>query len=37
VTEGNRIVGIITPQNLAHSIGLLSARRRLFQQDQRQD
>lgn len=34
VMEGNRIVGIITPQNLAHSIGLLSARRRLTQQDQ---
>lgn len=36
VTEGNRIIGIITPQNLAHSISLLSARRRLLPQDQRQ-
>lgn len=37
IMEGNRIVGIITPQNLAHSMGLLSARRRLTQQDERQD
>jgi Zn-dependent protease/predicted transcriptional regulator len=36
VTEGNRIIGIITPQNLAHSISLLSARRRLLPQDPRQ-
>ena len=33
VLDGNRIVGIITPQNLAHSIGLLNARRRLRQQE----
>jgi Zn-dependent protease/predicted transcriptional regulator len=37
IMDGNRIVGIITPQNLAHSMGLLSARRRLTQQEQRQD
>lgn len=36
VLDGNRIVGIITPQNLAHSIGLLNARRRLRQQDQQE-
>ena len=29
VMEGDRIVGIITPQNLAHSMGLLNQRRRL--------
>ncbi|MDQ2835643.1 MAG: CBS domain-containing protein [Acidobacteriota bacterium] len=29
VLEGDRIVGIITPQNLAHSIGLLNQRRKL--------
>lgn len=33
ILEGNRIVGIITPQNLAHSMGLLNARRRLRQQE----
>jgi CBS domain-containing protein len=32
VLDGDRIVGIITPQNLAHSMGLLNARRRLNQQ-----
>jgi len=37
IMDGNRIVGIITPQNLAHSIGLLSARRRLLQQEEPQD
>ncbi len=31
VIEGERIVGIITPQNLAHSMGLLSRSRRLRQ------
>ncbi len=31
VIEGERIVGIITPQNLAHSMGLLSHSRRLRQ------
>ncbi|MBS1800775.1 MAG: CBS domain-containing protein [Acidobacteria bacterium] len=36
VLDGDRIVGIITPQNLAHSMGLLNARRRLTQQ-QRED
>ena len=29
VLDGDRIVGIITPQNLAHSMGLINARRRL--------
>jgi len=29
ILDGDRIVGIITPQNLAHSMGLLNARRRL--------
>lgn len=29
ILDGNRIVGIITPQNLAHSMNLLNARRRL--------
>ncbi len=33
ILEGDRIVGIITPQNLAHSMGLLNARRRLRQQE----
>lgn len=33
ILDGNRIVGIITPQNLAHSMGLLNARRRLRQQE----
>ncbi len=33
VLEGDRIVGIITPQNLAHSIGMLSQHRKLRQQD----
>jgi len=37
IMEGNRIVGIITPQNLAHSMGLLNARRRLRQEDQRSE
>lgn len=31
VLEGDRIVGIITPQNLAHSMGLLNQRRKLRQ------
>ncbi|HTH53285.1 MAG TPA: CBS domain-containing protein [Edaphobacter sp.] len=31
ILDGDRIVGIITPQNLAHSMGLLNARRRLLQ------
>jgi len=35
ILDGNRIVGIITPQNLAHSMGLLNARRRLRLQEQR--
>ncbi len=34
VLEGDRIVGIITPQNLAHSMGLLNQRRRIRQQEQ---
>ena len=29
VLEGERIVGIITPQNLAHSMGLLNQRRKM--------
>ncbi len=33
VLDGDRIVGIITPQNLAHSIGLLNQRRRIRPQD----
>lgn len=33
VLDGDRIVGIITPQNLAHSMGLLNARRRLRQHE----
>lgn len=33
VLEGDRIVGIITPQNLAHSMGLLNQRRRLRPQE----
>jgi len=33
VLEGDRIVGIITPQNLAHSMGLLNQRRKLRQQE----
>lgn len=37
VLEGDRIVGIITPQNLAHSMGLLNARRRLRQQTQQHE
>lgn len=32
VLEGNRIVGIITPQNLAHSMGLLNQQRRVRDQ-----
>ena len=36
ILDGNRIVGIITPQNLAHSMGLLNARRRL-RQNERED
>ena len=31
VLEGDRIVGIITPQNLAHSMGMLNQRRKLRQ------
>ncbi|WP_158791247.1 site-2 protease family protein [Granulicella sp. L60] len=34
VLQGDRIVGIITPQNLAHSMGLLNQRRKLRQQEQ---
>jgi Zn-dependent protease len=34
VLEGDRIIGIITPQNLAHSMGLLNQRRKLRQQEQ---
>jgi CBS domain-containing protein len=34
IIEGDRIVGIITPQNLAHSMGLLSLRRRIRTQEQ---
>ncbi|HEX7157904.1 MAG TPA: CBS domain-containing protein [Edaphobacter sp.] len=34
ILEGDRIVGIITPQNLAHSMGLLSLRRRIRTQEQ---
>ncbi len=30
ILDGDRIVGIITPQNLAHSVNLLNARRRLL-------
>ncbi|WP_263368944.1 CBS domain-containing protein [Edaphobacter bradus] len=33
IIEGDRIVGIITPQNLAHSIGMLNQRRRLRSQE----
>ena len=33
VLEGDRIVGIITPQNLAHSMGMLNQRRRLRSQE----
>jgi CBS domain-containing protein len=33
VLEGDRIVGIITPQNLAHSMGLLNQRRKLRTQE----
>jgi Zn-dependent protease/predicted transcriptional regulator len=33
VLEGNRIVGIITPQNLAHSMGLLNQRRKMRPQE----
>jgi Zn-dependent protease/predicted transcriptional regulator len=34
VLEGDRIVGIITPQNLAHSMGLLNQRRKMRPQEQ---
>jgi CBS domain-containing protein len=34
VIDGDRIVGIITPQNLAHSMGLLNLRRRIRAQEQ---
>jgi CBS domain-containing protein len=34
ILEGDRIVGIITPQNLAHSMGLLNQRRKLRTQEQ---
>lgn len=34
ILEGNRIVGIITPQNLNHALGLLNQRRRLRQLEQ---
>jgi Zn-dependent protease/predicted transcriptional regulator len=33
VLEGDRIVGIITPQNLAHSMGMLNQRRRMRPQE----
>ncbi len=33
VLEGDRIVGIITPQNLAHSMGMLNQRRRIRPQE----
>jgi Zn-dependent protease/predicted transcriptional regulator len=33
VLEGDRIVGIITPQNLAHSMGMLNQRRKLRQSE----
>ena len=33
VLEGDRIVGIITPQNLAHSMGMLNQRRRIRTQE----
>jgi Zn-dependent protease/predicted transcriptional regulator len=33
ILDGDRIVGIITPQNLAHSMNLLNARRRLQRQE----
>jgi Zn-dependent protease/predicted transcriptional regulator len=33
VLEGDRIVGIITPQNLAHSMGLLNQRRKIRPQE----
>ncbi|WP_035355193.1 CBS domain-containing protein [Edaphobacter aggregans] len=33
ILDGDRIVGIITPQNLAHSMGLLNVRRRMRQQE----
>jgi CBS domain-containing protein len=34
IIEGDRIVGIITPQNLAHSMGLLNLRRRMRTQEE---
>jgi len=34
IIEGDRIVGIITPQNLAHSMGLLNLRRRIRAHEQ---
>jgi Zn-dependent protease len=33
VLEGDRIVGIITPQNLAHSMGMLNQRRKMRMQE----
>jgi len=33
VLEGDRIVGIITPQNLAHSMGMLNQRRKIRPQE----
>jgi Zn-dependent protease/predicted transcriptional regulator len=36
VLDGDRIVGIITPQNLAHSMGMLNQRRRMRQQEQQE-
>jgi Zn-dependent protease/predicted transcriptional regulator len=33
VLEGDRIVGIITPQNLAHSMGMLNQRRKMRPQE----
>ncbi len=36
VLDGDRIVGIITPQNLAHSMGMLNQRRRIRQQEQQE-
>ena len=37
VMEGDRIVGIITPQNLAHSMTMLNQRRRMKQRDADRD
>ena len=37
VMEGDRIVGIITPQNLAHSMTMLNQRRRMRERDRAAD